>query len=605
MNNKKEQNRMIVAREKCHICGQVSDFNISDKATLLRDAICMNCGASLRTSDLAGVILREIECKYDSLEEGDGDLPLKKILNVSSCGFIHEYLKYYPGYVASEYFNSVKSGGYKDGVLCVDLCNIPFPDNSFDLIISEDVLEHVENYQVALSEIWRVLRRGGKHIFTVPLHENKQTISRKGNANYVYHGDPIRPEKGCLVYTDFGNDILGILSEARFESKLVIGHKFYEKDAITDVDKSYEAYLEKKSNLEEYFQYNSNVIVAAKEANAYQREMMQIDSSGVRFIPELHDEELEIEHLQRYYSIKEIVRNKRVLDAACGEGYGSAIIAETALNVQGIDIDPNAIGNAKKKYEGIKNLSFVTCSISHMPMIESKSKDVVISFETIEHVKKDVQIAFMNEICRILTSDGILVMSTPEKMEYTDRFNFHNPFHVEEFYEKDFFDFLSSKFKNISAYYQFLEVGSFVVPALRKQNGMVKYFENITNSIHKPKYLIVIATNGDLPTDVMSSVFLHEREEYYSLKDQISKQKMKADSEKNKNKLLKEELDRRAVELENRMTLINSLNHKIQENENTIKLQKEELDRRAVELENRMLLINSLNQKILECTENE
>lgn len=113
---------------------------------------------------------------------------------------MHEYLKYCFGYVAGEYFEDISSGEYKEGVLCIDLCNIPFAENSFDLVISEDVFEPIVDYKKAFREIYRVLKNGGKHIFAIPLHEGRKTISRLDNRNKVCYGDPIRPNAILLRY---------------------------------------------------------------------------------------------------------------------------------------------------------------------------------------------------------------------------------------------------------------------------------------------------------------------------------------------------------------------------------------------------------------------
>ena len=82
--------------------------------------------------------------------------------------------------------------------------------------------------------------------------------------------------------------------------------------------------------------------------------------TGERFIPVNHnDKETEIEHLQRYYSLKSIVRDKVVVDAACGEGYGSMFIAGEALKVLGVDISEEVIALAKKSIKG--QLGFCLC----------------------------------------------------------------------------------------------------------------------------------------------------------------------------------------------------------------------------------------------------
>lgn len=116
------------------------------------------------------------------------------ILNLCSQGKGHELYRHLSGYQCGEYFDGVASGDYLDGVMCIDLQDIPFEDNYFDFIITEDVLEHVWDITRALKEINHVLKSGGKYIFTVPVHENIVTMSRKNNPLEVFHGDPLHPE---------------------------------------------------------------------------------------------------------------------------------------------------------------------------------------------------------------------------------------------------------------------------------------------------------------------------------------------------------------------------------------------------------------------------
>ena len=61
--------------------------------------------------------------------------------------------------------------------------------------------------------------------------------------------------------------------------------------------------------------------------------------TGERYIPGIDDDKLEMEHYQRYLSVRELIRGKVVLDAACGEGYGSSLMAGVAQQVTGLDID--------------------------------------------------------------------------------------------------------------------------------------------------------------------------------------------------------------------------------------------------------------------------
>ena len=234
--------------------------------------------------------------------------------------------------------------------------------------------------------------------------------------------------------------------------------------------------------------------------------------TGERFVPGINDIQLEIEHYQRYESVQELVRHKTVLDAACGEGYGSNILAGTAEKVIGLDISDEAVERAKIKYGDTANLSFVIGSIVKLPL-EDNSVDIIVSFETIEHVAEELQVGFLREIGRVLKKDGILVMSTPNKEIYSDLYNYKNEFHIKEFYKDEFIRFLGTIFENIKLYNQYFEVASFI-DSVEDKDDKVKYFKNTEKYLREGKYFIALASNGDLSNSCISSVFMNEDTEY-------------------------------------------------------------------------------------------
>lgn len=219
--------------------------------------------------------------------------------------------------------------------------------------------------------------------------------------------------------------------------------------------------------------------------------------TGERFIPGIEDKKLETEHMQRYLGFRDLVQGKNVLDAACGEGYGSRILAEKAQSVIGLDISAGTVERANKSYASeCNNLKYVCGSIDNIEMVENNSIDVVISFETIEHVDEVVQNKFMKEIKRVLKPDGILIMSTPNKRIYSDLYNYHNEYHVKEFYQEEFLKFISNNFKNQKAFSQSFEVACMMDNMDGKCDTLKVY-----NSCRadEAKYLIVVASDAALP----------------------------------------------------------------------------------------------------------
>lgn len=106
----------------------------------------------------------------------------------------------------------------------VDLGHQPFDDGAFDLVITQDVLEHVPDPQRALREIERTLRPGGRHIFTVPRSTTATTTARaerRGEAwihlqPAVHHRDPTS-RRGSLVVTDWGTDLERLVAAPPFQ----------------------------------------------------------------------------------------------------------------------------------------------------------------------------------------------------------------------------------------------------------------------------------------------------------------------------------------------------------------------------------------------------
>lgn len=132
-------------------------------------------------------------------------------------------------------------------------------------------------------------------------------------------------------------------------------------------------------------------------------------ATGERFISdEAWGYRSEIEHRHRYSLLDEVVKEKLVLDAACGSGYGSYIISRNARMVIGIDISKEAVDFCKQNYTN-SNLKYMQMSVAKMDF-EDNIFDVVVSFETIEHLPYTLQCDFLKEITRVIKKDGLLII---------------------------------------------------------------------------------------------------------------------------------------------------------------------------------------------------
>ena len=166
-----------------------------------------------------------------------------------------------------------------------------------------------------------------------------------------------------------------------------------------------------------------------------------LEFDGERFTPE-NVREIWYEHMHRYAFAEPLVSGLEVLDAACGEGYGAAILARTANSVAAVDISPEAINHARVRYS-LDNLEFHEADCCCLPFNDARF-DCIVSFETIEHLED--QTGMLAEFKRVLKPSGFLLISSPDKAVYSDQQGFENPHHVRELYADEFSGLLASQF---------------------------------------------------------------------------------------------------------------------------------------------------------------
>ncbi|MEQ1954022.1 class I SAM-dependent methyltransferase [Mesorhizobium sp. CN2-181] len=208
----------------CNICGAANLFkreNIRTRETFL----CSSCRGSLRYRAQADAILREYA--------PEGVSTIKALIESETFGHIRLYepgvvgpfrrlFQTMSSYEQSFYWEDVAEGNKKDGMVCQNLERLTYPDETFDLVVSSDVFEHVRKPYVGFAEVRRVLKQGGRHIFSVPANDNLRadSVSRVDTSSdndifllpAVYHGNGTAGGRS-LVYTDFGTDVLDKLGE--------------------------------------------------------------------------------------------------------------------------------------------------------------------------------------------------------------------------------------------------------------------------------------------------------------------------------------------------------------------------------------------------------
>lgn len=170
-------------------------------------------------------------------------------------------------------------------------------------------------------------------------------------------------------------------------------------------------------------------------------------------------------HLSRYALARGSVRGKRVLDAACGEGYGASLLKKWgAQSVEAIDIDKQAIEKATNLFAQ-KDIHFQCHTCEELPF-EDASFDMVCSFETIEHLAHPE--AFLREIRRVLKTGGIVIMSCPNDPYYKQFGAPDNPFHKKQYTYFDFKEMVEPILGSDVRYFLAFGIGGYLTISLER-----------------------------------------------------------------------------------------------------------------------------------------
>lgn len=197
--------------QPCTLCGFWLLVKFGSNEHAVR---CLRCGANPAAMSLAEALAARVP-----------DLGCRSVYELSARGPLFRFLQQNSAeFTFSEYFDDVKPGNSRNGVLCQDIQHLTFPDRSFDLCTSTDVLEHVSDDARAFGEIHRVLKPGGYFVFTVPLDTNRKTQERArvvaGQIEHIlspeFHDDHLRGLGKVLCYRNYGADIVDRLDRQGF-----------------------------------------------------------------------------------------------------------------------------------------------------------------------------------------------------------------------------------------------------------------------------------------------------------------------------------------------------------------------------------------------------
>jgi SAM-dependent methyltransferase len=225
----------------CNVCGQRCQLvyepqfesdRSAQKLSLLRENLqCGECQSWQRIRALAHGIIAECNARQKleatSIRQLASSLNGIDILDTDSFGIIGRLLRGKPNYKVSDYRPDLPPGKMSNGAYNVNLEKIPFDDGSFDMIISTEVLEHVRDPKIAHSEVFRCLKPGGVHIFTVPFDHSScstRTLIDASSPTDIYlelpqiHGDSLTT--GIVAYRIYGMDMLAMVRSIGFDISL-------------------------------------------------------------------------------------------------------------------------------------------------------------------------------------------------------------------------------------------------------------------------------------------------------------------------------------------------------------------------------------------------
>ena len=217
-----------------------------------------------------------------------------------------------------------------------------------------------------------------------------------------------------------------------------------------------------------------------------------MEFTGERIVPGSVNADLLNEHLCRYRFAQLLVKDKVVLDIGSGVGYGAKILAEKASAVVAVDLSEEAVRYANEEYAG-DNIEMVVADGHGLPLA-SDSVDVVVSFELIEHLQG--QQAHLHEVNRVLKPNGLTVISTPNRIFYSQESNQANPFHTHEFDFQEFLAFLKSVFSSVQIYFQNHIAGLIIGNPTLFQEVTACLQEEVANLEATSNFFVGVCTHG-------------------------------------------------------------------------------------------------------------
>ena len=228
-----------------------------------------------------------------------------------------------------------------------------------------------------------------------------------------------------------------------------------------------------------------------------------IEWTGERCVPWAPNVQVIYEHYHRYLWARALVSGRRVLDLGSGEGFGSALLRDVAREVVGIDVDEQTVEHSRLNYAG-PGIEFRVMSATDLSDFPDDSFEAVVAFEVIEHILD--QQAVLAEAARVLAPGGLLIMSTPERRQYSEATGHENPFHERELTQREFRSLLGRHFGSLEMFAQRTATGSRIeaLSPTAKGDHLGLQIERAGDEWRlggplSPLYVIAVASDAALP----------------------------------------------------------------------------------------------------------
>ena len=279
-------------------------------------------------------------------------------------------------------------------------------------------------------------------------------------------------------------------------------------------------------------------IARTSEAPATTIKVPELENTGERFLPgPISSAEVAYDHFTRYRLAERYVEGKDTIDMGCGAGDGTHHLAGIARTVVGVDLSEDAVAYASTHHRA-PNLRYDAGNVTDLPY-EDESFEAAVSFKVLEHLEDPEELVLQAK--RLLKSDGVFVVSTPNKQTYSIDRHRANPHHVSEMYPLEFRELLERTFEYVQMYWQGALAGSVITPDPKElpEDGRVT-LESAQFSLPDPAFgcgspatlhMVAVCTNGESPEPLDGPYLILDRDRqiYEEYEDLLYYQQMYRD----------------------------------------------------------------------------